>query len=263
MLAISIFLLYTWSRSDPWSVVGLLTCWWNPMECRFFDRTLSGFSWRSILKSPHIIVGVDGSSKHSVFFSWVENVAGVTLFWHLYAVTILIMESLTSDSWMAMISSSWEMLAIFRGLKPGLADAKIPPPLVRWDVIGLSWRNVVIQHWRSHQYLKAHIWFTICVQSNNLSKVNGFRVIKQWKCVTFSLTFQGHPTSKVISPFESWYAFLYVYNTNYVPKVNGFRVIKHCQQTFTYPWVVNILSHMPGGHFGSQSKIHFTCIDTL
>ena len=46
--------------------------------------------------------------------------------------------------------------------------------------------------------------------TNYVSKMNGFRVIKQSKSVTLSLTFQGHPTSKVISPFESPYMISYL-----------------------------------------------------
>ena len=125
------------------------------------------------------------------------------------------------------------------------------------------WPFKVIQHRRSHQHkvTSAHIWFTICVQSNNLSKVNGFRVIKQWKFVTFSLTFQGHPISKVKSPFESsYYDFLCVSDTNYVSKVNGFRVIKH--------WKSVTLSLTFQGHpiskvispFESQYMISYMCL---
>ena len=39
--------------------------------------------------------------------------------------------------------------------------------------------------------------------TNYVAKVNDFKVIKQLKSVTLSLTFEGHPTSKAKSSVES------------------------------------------------------------
>ena len=89
----------------------------------------------------------------------------------------------------------------------------------RWEWSSNAWSDECLWLWvwpfqvaniKGHITIKKPIYGFLSVSNTNyVSKVNGFTVIKRWEYVTLSLTFQGHPTSKVILPFERPYMISY------------------------------------------------------
>ena len=103
--------------------------------------------------------------------------------------------------------------------------------------------------------IKAHItsWkpiydFLSVSNTNYVFKVNRFWVIMQWKDVTLSLTFQGHPTSKIKLPFESPYMISYLCQIQNIHQTWMVSEILIYENLWPWVWPLKVIQHQRSYH---------------